>query len=83
MHGFARPTLRIEENDAIAQKPFCGSSNMVENRMLQIQHTAGNDLLTRLKEALKFPHFKGFQAPARRDSVIGGLETRYKTSPWT
>ena len=41
--------------------------------MLQIQHTARNNLLTRLKEALKFPHFKGFQALGLRDSVIGGL----------
>ena len=62
MHGFARPTLRIEENDAIAQKPFCGWSNMVENRMLQIQHTDGNDLLTRLNEALKFQRLWGFGA---------------------
>jgi hypothetical protein len=53
MHGFARPTLRIEENDAIAQKPFWGCRNMVENRMLQIQHTDGNVLLTRLNEPLK------------------------------
>jgi hypothetical protein len=47
----------MTENDAIAQKPFCGLGNMVENRMLQIQHTDGNELLTRLNEALRFQHF--------------------------
>jgi hypothetical protein len=60
----------MTENDAIAQKPFCGPHNMVENRMLQIQHTGGNHLLTRLKEALKSACFKGFWL---RASVAAGV----------
>jgi hypothetical protein len=83
MHGFARPTLRIEENDAIAQKPFCGSCNMVENRMLQIQHTDGNELLTRLNEALKFQHLEGFGAAIARAGGARPAESALKTSPWT
>ncbi|WP_316359935.1 hypothetical protein [Devosia sp.] len=83
MHGFARPTLRIEENDAIAQKPFCGSGNMVENRMLQIQHTDGNELLTRLNEALKFQHFGDFAPMAARFAVINSAKWADETPPWT
>jgi hypothetical protein len=83
MHGFARPTLRIEENDAIAQKPFCRSGNMVENRMLQIQHTDGNELLTRLNEALKFAVFQGFVAMCAGSGAIGTGKSAPETSPWT
>jgi hypothetical protein len=83
MHGFARPTLRIEENDAIAQKPFWGCRNMVENRMLQIQHTDGNELLTRLKEALKFPHFGGFGPKAACIVLIHTAKPAAESPPWT
>jgi hypothetical protein len=47
-------------NDAISQKPFWQGGNMVANRMLQIQHTDGNHLLTRLNEALNSAGFEGF-----------------------
>jgi hypothetical protein len=73
----------MTENDAIAQKPFCGLGNMVENRMLQIQHTDGNQLLTRLKEALKFPHFGAFAAVSCRGRLVDPAQLRRPTSPWT
>jgi hypothetical protein len=73
----------MAENDAIAQKPFCRSSNMVENRMLQIQHTDGNELLTWLNEALKFLHFKGFSGIRARAGVISAEKSRRSTWPWT
>src|SRR5690606_5061372 len=73
MHGFAKPTIRTPKQDAISQKPFWRFDNMVGNRMLQIQHTAGNHLLTRLNNALKSAHFewlrgawRGYSDPAGR-----------------
>ena len=50
----------MPEKDAISQKPFWQGRNMVANRMLQIQHTDGNHLLTRLNEALNLPTSEGF-----------------------
>jgi len=58
----------MTENDAIAQKPFCMAGNMVAHRMLQIQHTDRNHLLTGLNEALKSACFEG--VAARRAKLL-------------
>ncbi len=51
--------------------------------MLQIQHTDGNELLTRLNEALKFQHFGDFAPMAARFAVINSAKWADETPPWT
>ena len=48
MHGFARPTIRKPEQDATAATPKRGGGNVVAIGLLQIQHSFGNVLLTRV-----------------------------------
>jgi len=52
----------MQKADAIAASRFWGCHNVVARRLLQIQHTPGNGLLSQLKNSLKFQVFGAFEA---------------------
>ncbi|WDR02976.1 hypothetical protein PSQ19_01795 [Devosia algicola] len=69
MHGFARPTLRMQNAYAITQRWFWGFPTLVANPLLQIQHINGNELLTGVNERLKIQGFRGF-IELKRNALI-------------
>jgi hypothetical protein len=73
----------MTEKDAIAQKPFCRPCNMVTNRMLQIQHTVGNHLLTRLNQRLKSTCLQGFMVYFVGGAAILTEQAAAGAVPWT
>ena len=75
MHGFARPTLRMQKPDAIAQSRFCRRHNMVAYGLLQIQHTYGNLPLRLLTGALKSADSGRFGREWNAERHRGGGDT--------